>query len=268
MVNTAEVRVPVAPPQVQPRLHGLITTVQPIPLQTHDRLGVQWAGGGACGGVISVTEDPCIDGSDSPEALEFVRGCLEGGTAGRYTLYTGVARSLIDRFGGDLATDPGGVFTHAEAPAVEQLFWSHAYSSANSVTPASSLLDALSLVEQDLAENYNGLGMIHVTPRVAVLLGDDGLVRPNGKLTTRTGTPVVIGAGYDGSTLSILGTGVPVLYRATNITSISVTDRSANDELLLYQRTWLIGYDCWASVATYTPPDPDPNPDPDPEPIP
>jgi hypothetical protein len=259
MVTTAEIRNPVSPPEVRPRLHGLTTTFLPRDLGTHDRLGVQWPGNGACGGVVSTTDDECLSG-ESQVALTLVDACLAGGTAQRHTIYSFVRQSILDTLGQDPAytSSPDSAFAYAEAPAVEGIFWAEAVADAvaasTNLGDQSSLLDALAEVEQHLAENYNGLGVIHLTPRAAVLLGDDGLVRPSGTLTTRTGTPVVIGAGYDGSDgLMVLGTGAPVLFRAGTPQRVEANDTTYNSGTVLIQRTWLIGWDCVAVTATHTP---------------
>lgn len=259
MVTTAEVRNPVAPPTVKPRLHGLTTTFLPRDLGTHDRLGVTWPGSGACGGIVSTTDDECLSG-ESQTALELIDACLTGGTASRHTIYSFVRQSIFDSLGQDPAytSAPDSTFAHAEAPAVEAIFWNEATAAAVADTAnlgaQDTLLDALAEVEQYLAENYHGLGVIHITPRAAILLGDDGLVRPSGTLTTRTGTPVVIGAGYDGTDgLMVLGTGAPVLFRAGTPQQVEANDTTHNSGTVLIQRSWLIGWDCVAVTATHTP---------------
>ncbi len=255
MVTTAQVRNPVSPPEVRPRLHGLTTTFQPRDLGTHERLGVVWPGNGACGGVVSTTDDECLSGT-SQTALTLLDACLAGGTAERHTIYSYVRQSIFDTLGQDPAyvSAPDSAFAYAESPAVEGIFWNEATTAATALAAAPSLLNALAEVEQHLAENYNGLGVIHLTPRAAVLLGDDGLVRPSGVLTTRTGTPVVIGAGYDGADgLTVLGTGAPVLFRAGVPQQVEANDLTFNNGTILIQRSWLIGWDCVAVTATHTP---------------
>lgn len=259
MPTTAEIRNPVAPPQVRPRLHGLTTTFLPRDLGTHDRLGVTWPGNGACGGVVSTTDDECLSGT-TPAALTLIDACLAGGTADRHTIYSYIEQSLFDTLSQDEAytSSPESVFAHAESPAVEEIFWAEAKAAAIADGAAlgaqPDLLTALADVEQYLAENYNGLGVIHITPRAAILLGDDGLVRPSGTLTTRTGTPVVIGAGYNGADgLMVLGTGAPVLYRAGTPQQVEANSASSNTGTVLIQRTWLIGWDCVAVTAIHTP---------------
>lgn len=256
MVATSLIRNPAAPPTVPPRLHGLTTTFPPRDLDSHERLGVTWPGSGACGGVVSTTDDECLSG-DTQTALTLIDACLAGGTAQRHTIYSYVRQSLLDSLGDNAAygTDPTSIFALAEAPAVEEIFWNEAFLAATTLAAPANLLLALAEVEQHLAENYNGTGVIHITPRVAILLGDDGLVRPSGTLTTRTGTPVVIGAGYDGTDgLAILGTGQPVLYRADNPQTLTGTNPNINNYATLMQRTWLIGWDCVAVKAIATAP--------------
>lgn len=253
-IPTSQVRLPVSPPTVKPRLHGLTTTFLPGDLGTHERLGVTWPGSGVCGGAVSTTDDECLSG-ESQTALALVNACLAGGTADRHTVYSFVRQSLFDTLHQDDAytSSPDSIFAYSEAPAVEALFWSKAVDAATTKS-ATSLLGALAEVEQFLAEEYNGLGVIHLTPRAAVMLGDDGLVRPSGTLTTRTGTPVVIGAGYDGSDgLTVLGTGTPVLHRAGTPQQVEASDGTFNNGTTLIQRSWLIGWDCVAVSSTHTP---------------
>jgi hypothetical protein len=208
---------------------------------------------------VSTTDDECLSGSGQA-ALELIDTCLSGGSASRHTIYSYVTQSLFDQINSDPAysTAPESAFTYAEAPAVEAIFWNEAVAAAAADTAAlgaqDSLLAALAEVEQYLAENYNGTGAIHLTPRAAILLGDDGLVRPSGTLTTRTGTPVVIGSGYDGSDgLMVLGTGAPVLFRAGTPQQVEANDTTYNSGTVLIQRSWLIGWDCVAVTATHTP---------------
>jgi hypothetical protein len=208
---------------------------------------------------VSTTDDECLSDS-SQVALTLVDACLAGGTADRHTIYSYVRQSIFDTLGQDPAytSSPESAFAYAEAPEVESIFWAEAKAAAIAAGAAlgaqPSLLEALADVEQYLAENYNGLGVIHVTPRAAVMLGDDGLVRPSGVLTTRTGTPVVIGAGYNGADgLMILGTGAPVLFRAGTPQQVEAHGSSHNNATVLIQRTWLIGWDCVAVTAIHTP---------------
>lgn len=258
MVTTAAIRNPVAPPEVRPRPYGLTTTFLPRDLGTHERLGVQWPGSGACGGVVSTTDDECLsDGSVA--ALTLVSACLAGGTASRYTVYSFVRQSIFDTLGQDPAytSSPDSAFAYSEAPKVERLFWDAATAAATAGGDAlgaqTSLVGALAEVDQHLAENYNGLGVIHITPRAAILLGDD-VDESSGTLTTRTGTPVVIGAGYDGADgLMVLGTGAPVLFRAGTPQQVEANDTTYNSGTVLIQRSWLIGWDCVAVTATHTP---------------
>jgi hypothetical protein len=208
---------------------------------------------------VSTTDDECL-ADDTVTALTLIDACLAGGTATRSTVYSYVKQSIFDTLGQDPAyvSSPDSVFAYAEAPAIERIFWDAAVAAAaaggNALGAQASLLEALADVEQVLAEDYNGLGVIHLTPRAAVLLGDDGLVRPSGTLTTRTGTPVVIGAGYDGADgLMVLGTGVPVLFRAGTPQKVEANDTTNNSGTILTQRTWLIGWDCVAVTAIHTP---------------
>jgi hypothetical protein len=99
---------------------------------------------------------------------------------------------------------------------VENEFWSGAQAQASGwpnprladpvadvVTPGAAVSPEMALrcLEQALAECSCGPGMIHATPQLVTAWAVNYLVQrqPNGQILTVLGTPVVAGAGYDGS---------------------------------------------------------------------
>jgi len=106
-------------------------------------------------------------------------------------------------------------------------------------------LDALSAVEQGIAENYGSQGVIHMSRATATLLGKH-LEKRGGRLYTRAlDTPVVAGTGYpDGS---IVGTPAMLGYRGDVLTASNrpgdLLDRADNTLYAVAEREYVIGID-------------------------
>lgn len=120
---------------------------------------------------------------------------------------------------------------------------------------------ALGLIEEALARCSGGRGVIHV-PRHAfpILAGAfGGLFEPDasGRLSTKAGNLIALGAGYDGSSPSgvartspgqtwIYGTG-PVFALAGPVRILgegSQIDRAENTRRVIAERTHLVGWEC------------------------
>lgn len=111
-------------------------------------------------------------------------------------------------------------------------------------------------LEAWLGANYGSLGVIHVTRAAAVELLREGYLEVrSGRLVTVLGTPVVAGAGYDGSGPTAAGGGeswayaTPALfgYRSGVFTSSNragdLLDRGVNTLYSVAERTYLLGFD-------------------------
>lgn len=246
MADTSTIRVPVASPTVNPRRFGLLDVVTPVtPASPHWRVGVTWEASTGCGAALSTTSDACLTGV-GPDPLVLTGGCRDRRTAVGFTVYSRQRRTLLDE---DTTEES---FTAAEARSVETEFYERVLADPGLVDLGDawpSLAVALAAVEQGIADRYNGLGLIHVTARDASLLGDR-LVVTDGGLTTRLGTPVVVGIGYepDDTTSLIVGTGAVLLMRG-DAEPIEVNRPSTNDAETLVQRTWVAGWDCFAVSA-------------------
>lgn len=119
------------------------------------------------------------------------------------------------------------------------------------------IAEALGVLEQELANCYDGVGVIHV-PRVALPTLDAwGLVRTNGPvLKTLNGNLVAAGAGYTGSSPSgqarpagqswLYATGQVFVYRGAvrAFTPRESIDRGNNTRKMIAERTYLFGWDC------------------------
>lgn len=246
MADTSTIRVPVAPPTVNPRRFGLLDAITPVtPASPHWRVGVTWEGSAGCGATTSTTSDACLTGA-TPDPLVLTGGCRTRRSAVAFTVYSRQRRTLLDE---DTTVE---AFDAAEARAVEAEFYAAVLADAGLVDLGDawpSLAVALATVEQGIADRYNGLGLIHVSARDASLLGDL-LVSTDGGLYTRLGTPVVVGIGYeaDDTTSLIVGTGAVLLMRGES-EPVSVDAPSTNDTETLVQRTWVAGWDCFAVSA-------------------
>lgn len=159
-----------------------------------------------------------------------------------------------------------------EEARVEKALWTGDLGNTPSLAGTAELLEVddpytyvegLALLEQTVAADYGSLGVIHMTRQMAsVGLSLQALSARNGKLTTALGTPVVAGAGYDGSdpdgqdapegqsyvyvTPQLFG------YRSEPFTSSGrpgdLLDRTDNTLYAIAERTYLIGFDTATGV--------------------
>jgi hypothetical protein len=118
---------------------------------------------------------------------------------------------------------------------------------------------ALGWVEQQLSQQYNGTGIIHMSHLFATLVWDS-LIVSGGKLTTAHGTPVAVGSGYDSinnpltDPLVVIGTGNVVMYRGEIDMREQAIATSTNNVSYVAQRDYAIGWDCTTIGAQVTVP--------------
>lgn len=106
----------------------------------------------------------------------------------------------------------------------------------------------LGYLEQVLAENYGGQGVIHMSRMAATYLWENLQVQ-GGKLVTTLGTPVVAGAGYDpiGSPIdkfTMYVSGPVILYRGDADVRANAVDKASNQVSIVAQRDYVLGWDC------------------------
>lgn len=119
------------------------------------------------------------------------------------------------------------------------------------------IVDGLGYLEQQLADCYNGVGIIHIPPRVLPTLDAWGLVKKQGNaLTTLNGNRIAVGAGYPGTSPSgaapavgtawIYATGAVFGYSSpVRITGkVDSFDKAENTIRMIAQRTFVLGWDC------------------------
>lgn len=122
--------------------------------------------------------------------------------------------------------------------------------------PLAQAWRAVSRLEQEIAQRYGALGVLHMSREVASILTDDGkLSVAQGRITTALGTPVVAGTGY--SSNKIVATPALFGYRSEVFDSsdqpYDLLDRAVNDLYAIAERTYVLGFDpCGAVSATLT----------------
>jgi hypothetical protein len=125
--------------------------------------------------------------------------------------------------------------------------------------------EALGFLEQQLADCYNGVGVIHIPVEALPTFDAWGLVKVQGnRLKTLNGNWVAVGAGYPGTspagadpaagTTWIYATGAVFGYtgdvRVTDQTSS--INRSENTVTRIAERTHVLGWDCCHAGAVLT----------------
>jgi hypothetical protein len=206
------------------------------------------------GGIGAPDCDPA-DVVGLPKELD--GGYGPGGEASPFTVYGHFKCSPI-----------GGVFERAqdlanqhlqvrEEARVEQAFWTGDLGNVPNLSGANGFTAPVDLgtfapwlgvarLEQELAEVYGSLGVIHMSREITTRLAKEGdLVRQGARLFTPLGTPIVAGTGYASD--RIVATGALLGYRGEVFTSSNrpgdLLDRNTNDLYAVAERTYLVGFD-------------------------
>jgi hypothetical protein len=174
--------------------------------------------------------------------------------------------------GGSPVVTGGTVFPHLAASAVVTGFGAAGGNDLpqllQSVPVTGGPFDAaegLGFLEQQLANCYNGVGVIHM-PAIALPTFDAwGLVYQTGnQLTTRAGNKIAVGSGYPGTspaganpsagTTWLYATGAVFAYAGAvrTPTLTESLDRAENTVRMLAERTYLFGWDCCHTGASIT----------------
>lgn len=156
-----------------------------------------------------------------------------------------------------------------EEARVEQAFWTGDLGNVSTLKGATVLnagvavspLEGLGLLEEWIAANYGSLGVIHMTKATATVY--ETLQHQGNRLLTPLGTPIVAGAGYDGSSPAGAAAGAgnswayvtPAMFgrRSEVFTSSGIPgdllDRDQNNLYALAERNYLIGFDPVGAAA-------------------
>jgi hypothetical protein len=237
-------------PAVVPHPYGLFSVASPItPADTFWQMGVEW-NSWACS-QAKVTVGQCINAGhvDGAETKTFLDDCGALSKYKPFTPYFGVNRSGQSYDVGEAVVRK--TLQDAEEYVVERHLW-HEISTAVTPVAASAAIVALGKVEDELGIHYQGTGVIHMSRSTATLLSEI-LVRVGDHLETMIGTPVAVGAGYTDPAPAIYGTGALSIRRSA-IDVLAAWDTSVNDELVLAERTYVAGWDCFATGALVSPP--------------
>lgn len=162
-----------------------------------------------------------------------------------------------------------------EGRAVERAFWgaTSGVEGFNSVVlqmaptvlgAAPNVVEAVSLLEQQIATVYGGEAMIHARPRMAAYLGDRGVVSGRPPRTVY-GSRVVFGGGYagnepvgadepDATSEFMLATGRVIIWRSDIWVSPpnQMIDKVTNQRGLYAVRTYAIAVECGAAIVPVT----------------
>jgi len=243
-----------APPSV-PYRFGVFSVVTPraVP-EPHWRLGVEWQTQNC--GTAKITAGPCI--VDDPDALDPDDLCdiLQWEP---FTVYVLNDDSVPGQTLEDHRANTILRLTNGEQYAVERELADRLFTAVPAPLDMTGFGDnpafVLGHVEQQLAAQYQGLGIIHMSRRTAVLLGDSHLRMQGQTLTTILGTPVILNAAIDPPTspangdITIYGTGPLVMYQGQIDTNQFAIDRAVNKVCYVAQRDYVLGWDCAAVGA-------------------
>lgn len=245
-------------PAVVPQPYGIFSVAEPrLATDEHWRLGIRWQSQ-ACA-EAKVTTGACIEPRETPLTPDDYCYTVE------FEPFTVYAYDNDDIPGHTLAEHQAQAIqrlVNGEQKAVESQVWANIGTDAGAPVDLSGydIRFALGFVEQQIAQNYGGTGVIHVNHLVATVLWDAFVVQ-GGRLTTIHGTPVVVGSGYDLATDPlarlgyIYGTGAMVIYRGDIDTRESAINKPINQVSYIAQRDYVVGWDCY-SVAVKATTDP------------
>lgn len=277
-------------PSFTPLPFGLLSSLQTEirnPAEPHWQGGVTWES--LCG-TGNTTFDECLTvtgtgGPPPPPPSKTDNGGRTTRGALPFTVFAEVDCSPVGNWD-DIQSDVATVLARTEQYQVEQAFWTglaggrqvvypHLASSTELYDASGALLQTIALesvaatgnvsvdvvegiayLESALATCYNGVGVIHVTRRIATHMAAFSLLtQEGGRLRTVNGNVVVVGSGYTGSgptgSTSVgadaaYATGMPFIYRsaAYAFRREESLDRSDNTVKAIAERTYVIGWDC------------------------
>lgn len=283
---------PVVPaPSFTARQYGLISVAQPG--QEGDqpgkwRNGVTWQG--VCPTGATTFDDYCVTGVGAPTKTENVSLTQRGATP--ITAYAKIDCSPPGATEAEHRSRALDALSRVEELQIEAAFWtgtvaggSGAYTAyphlaanaevfdspgslvsvllqpaVTSVTGVTlDVVEALGRLEHALAGCLGGRGVIHMTAAVADAAWAQGLLDASGgRLSTRLGNQVAVGAGYTGSSpagVSTAGvhwmyaTGPVFIYREDQAQVLGdktadLFDRETNTMEVIAERTYVVGFDC------------------------
>lgn len=265
-----------AAPAVEPYKYGLFSVAQMPAAESdpHWQCGVTYepfsCDKSSAVGDYCPTPPALVPGPKTvPEGVDQVNGLP-------FTVYDGFNCSIVGRSEADIMERARQALALGERRAVEEAYWTGAVGNRPrladpsavvlNAVPAPTAADALTPVagiaalENYLASNYGGTGIIHGPRGVSALLARYHLAFAEGTvLRTLVGTPVALGGGYtvntgpDGveappGTAWLYATGNVVIRRSevwVNPDSVAqALNRTSNNVTLLAERTYVVTHEC------------------------
>ncbi len=253
-----------------PLPYGLFTVATMRPDSDRWQGGVQWEQT-----LAAQAQGTSFDCDTPAAALGLDEQECSVGEASAFTVYGYFRGNPVESSGEVAQAKAIDHLTIREQARVEQALWTgdlgNEPSLRDSATPAGStalaLITGLAALEEAIADDYGSLGVIHMTRATALWAFKDRLVESrNGRLFTALGTPVVAGAGYDGSGPTgaaaaagkawAYATGPVFAYRSEvfspTATFGDILDRSTNTLLAVAERTYVVGFDDFTAAAYLT----------------
>lgn len=278
-------RMETSPPKFTPLPYGLLSVVQSAPSgDVHWKGGIQYQT--RCVNEGATTYDECIAvtgsgagvGAPPPPPTKTGTADLVMRAATPFAVY---ARFDCAPVGvNDAMEIAKNALAQTASWQVERAFWTGVAASQDVVFPhlaatteimdagvllqsaavtgtAADIICGLGFLEQQLADCYNGVGVIHVPRKALPALKNASLVEKNGsKLYTANGNLVAVGSGYPGTGPAgqdpgqcgswLYATGaVFAINNQARINSLKESiDRANNTVQMMAEQTYLIGWDC------------------------
>ena len=228
------------------RPHGLLSAAHAVQIASPE-----WIYGGLdvetiCGGVGTSTAFCLAEGTPFTDKVPFANEWPHLEPLAVYALHE---CSSIGKEWASREADALKALEIGEQTALEEHFITTA-SAAAEVAAAPSIAEALFAAE-DLA-GYESGRVIHLTPSNALRLSEYMTVT-DGRLTTKIGTPVVVGLGYVGNLDGVLVTGTPLAVEGRAIVTDTVLERPTNLVSVLAEKPYALGYACGATLIDVTP---------------
>jgi hypothetical protein len=265
-------RTEVAAPAVQPYRYGLLSAAQVLPTDdVHMALGTIWIPN-QCDRP-GIAPDPCATPAVAKELAELPLAP----DVVPFAVYGSFTCSLVGFTPEEAHERAVAHLTQGEQRAVEYAVWTGeqgtephlADSSTTTLAGASTPADAVATLEDWLATNYSGTGVLHMARGAATWLASDNLLRREGdRLETQLGTRVAAGGGYSEANTSpagaaaaagtywIYATGAVVLRRSPIIevgSGAQGFDVGTNNIIALAERYYSVGWECGAAAVLLSP---------------
>lgn len=248
----------VTAPPIAPYRYGLFSVAAEQAPDTPHAFGVgqyTWESDW-CGEAVAVTHSPCVQ--DNPESISIDSTLCNLAQFQPFWVYAysqaGAGAYLSD----ELQAQARDRIANGSQYAVEAQLWATMDAAITQVSVTGGV-QGLAYVEQLLAQQYKGLGVIHMSRYAATILGQLGLLMPDGAtLRTKLGTPVVAGAGYQQvggalpTTYDIFGTGPVVVVGGATTIIPALLDTAINNVHALAFKPYVAGWDCTAVGVTIT----------------